>query len=106
MSRPIVIQPTAVFSHPQRVIAGRIISAPDVFPKDIEMQLFLHSGGVKRIVLHRSITTSPEALRDNLHGFVFSGDDVDEQDLQGDVLASNGTRFDAYETYRAYQRRN
>jgi hypothetical protein len=85
----VIIRPTAVFQMPGRILAGHVIVAPQVIPFGNEFQLYLADGRVKKIVLLTEITTSPEAWRRNLHGFTYSGDVIEEEDLTGDALVSN-----------------
>lgn len=85
----VIIRPTATFQMPSHILAGHVIIAPRIIPFGSEFQFYLADGRVKKIVLLTEITTSPEAWRQNLHGFTYSGDVIEEEDLAGDALVSN-----------------
>lgn len=96
----LIIRPTAVFSAPFRVLAGQIVMSPRIIPFGQELHLFLADGRVKTVVLNSEITTSPEAMAQNLHGFTYSGDVIEAQDLTGDVVLTNLSCDEARRAYR------
>lgn len=97
----IVIKPTAIFEQPKHIIAGHIISAPEIFPRGIDLQVYTSSLEVKNIQIQGMITTSPYALRHNLHGFVYIGDILETKDIEGEALISNMSYEEAYRIYRS-----
>jgi hypothetical protein len=104
MSRPaLVIRPTAVFLKPYRVLAGNIMISPSVVPLGEEVCFYFPDGRTKKIVLDTHITTSPEAMAQNLHGFGYSGDFIEESDLEGEVLVSNLPYDEALDIYRRFK---
>ncbi len=98
----LVIRPTAVFNKPFPIVAGNIIVAPRIIPLEQEACLFLSDGSQKHLILGAEMTTSPEALRGNLHGFRYSGDIIEEEALTGDALISNLPYHEALALYRDY----
>lgn len=93
-----------VFKTPTPIVAGHIILAPPIFPREVHMCVYLANGAEKQVVLHGQMTSSPEAWKRNLHGFAYGGDTLDQSDLAGTVLISNVSYAEALRIYHEYLR--
>jgi hypothetical protein len=105
MTNNVVIVPTALFQRPNLIVAGHIVYAPDVFPRNIAVNLYSSKGVTIPIIIHSTMTTSPEAFRQNLHGFVYSGTVLQESDISGECFISNMSYNEAYQLYLDYKKR-
>lgn len=102
MTPPIVIKMVNVFKTPTPIVAGHIILAPPIFPREVHMHVYLANGAEKQVMLHGQMTSSPEAWKQNLHGFAYDGDTLEQSDLSGTVLISNVPYTEAWHIYQEY----
>jgi hypothetical protein len=72
-----------IFIQPKYVVAGNIISAPEIFPRGVDVRVYTSSMEIKNIQIQSKITTSQCAFKNNFHGFVYIGAMLDVQDIEG-----------------------
>jgi hypothetical protein len=103
MTPPIVIKLDDVFKTPTPRLTGYIIMAPDIFPSNLPMKVYLANGTEKQVVVYgQDIGGSPEALKKRFHGFAYSGDTLEQSDLADTVLISNVPYVEALRIYQEY----
>jgi hypothetical protein len=95
----VIIRPTAVFIKPSKIIAGKLLTSPPIIPFGNNFYFYFTDGSNKSIKLITEITTSPIAIRDNLHGYTYTGDIIEEDDISEGIFISNLPYQDALKLY-------
>jgi hypothetical protein len=103
MTPSIVIKLDDIFKTHTPRLTGYIIMAPDIFPCNIPLTVYLANGTEKQILVYGpDIGGSPEALKKRFHGFAYDGDTLEQSDLVGTVLISNVPYTEAWHIYQEY----